>query len=356
MLPSDLTVLAYHTVGGELAAFVLRDGAVRVVRNLSQTPVIAAHLAALENEWQRFQAGPAFIQRHMERLTRSTQQVLQTLHGALIDPRRWLVGRQLPAGDYPARRAAPFAFFGAFRWPVLPGRSFEIVLAPSTTVLSLCAQRPLRPPQQAVVFGVDDPLIPFARHEAALVGQHLPAARLRMGEEASLASLHADAAGCHLLHLACHGLFRRDNPMFSALKLHDGWLTAGDVLKLKLPGAFVTLSACELGRSQVVGGDEPLGLPYAFLGAGALGLLVSLWLVDDETDGRVDGFFLSAVGRRRQPCRRSAPRPTGPEVQPPAPVLLGALRFDRAPLIAEIQYFTIFVSRQDAKTAKGRKP
>jgi CHAT domain-containing protein len=71
--------------------------------------------------------------------------------------------------------------------------------------------------------------------------------------------------------------------MFSALKLHDGWLTAGEVIKLKLPGAFVTLSACESGRSQVVGGDEPLGLPYAFLGAGAVGLLVSLWLVEDET-------------------------------------------------------------------------
>ncbi len=290
-LPSDLTVLAYHTVGGELAAFVLRDGAVWVVRNLSQTPVVAAHLAALENEWQRFQAGPAFIQRHMVRLTRSTQQVLQALHSALIEPLAELLAGSARLAIIPHSVLHHLPFAALFDGQSYLADRFEIVVAPSATVLSLCGQRPVQPVQRAAVFGVDDPLIPFARHEAALVSEHLPAARLRMGEEASLAGLHADAAGCQLLHLACHGLFRRDNPMFSALKLHDGWLTAGDVMQLRLPGAFVTLSACESGRSQVVGGDEPLGLPYAFLGAGALGLLVSLWLVDDETTAALMASF-----------------------------------------------------------------
>lgn len=294
-LPSDLTVLAYHTVGEELAAFVYRDGVVRVVRNLSQIPVVAAHLAALENEWQRFQAGPAFIQRHMERLTRSTQQVLQALHGALIEPVAGLLAGSARLAIIPHGVLHHLPFAALFDGQAYLADRFEIVLAPSATVLSLCGQRPVQPSRQAVVFGVDDPLIPFARHEAALVGEHLPAVRLRMGEEASLASLHADAAGCHLLHLACHGLFRRDNPMFSALKLHDGWLTAGDVMQLRLPGAFVTLSACESGRSQVVGGDEPLGLPYAFLGAGALGLLVSLWLVEDETTATLMSAFYQQV-------------------------------------------------------------
>jgi CHAT domain-containing protein len=283
MLPSDLTVLAYHVLGSELAAFVYRDGAVQVVRNLSQTSVVARHLASLEIEWQRFQAGPAFVQRHLDRLTRSTQQVLQALYEALLAPvARLLAGStRLAIIPHAALHHMPFA-------ALFDGQSylvdqFEITVAPSATVLSLCGQRPSQPTKQVVVFGVDDPLIPFARHEAVLVGEHVPDARLYIGAQASLASLHTGAAGCGLLHLACHGLFRRDNPMFSALKLHDGWLTAGEVIKLKLPGAFVTLSACESGRSQVVGGDEPLGLPYAFLGAGAVGLLVSLWLVEDET-------------------------------------------------------------------------
>jgi CHAT domain-containing protein len=71
--------------------------------------------------------------------------------------------------------------------------------------------------------------------------------------------------------------------MFSALKLHDGWLTAADVMQLDLKDILVTLSACESGRSTVLQGDEVIGLPRAFLGAGAAAVVVSLWLVQDES-------------------------------------------------------------------------
>jgi CHAT domain-containing protein len=161
----------------------------------------------------------------------------------------------------------------------------------------LCGRRSAGPAQQAAVFGVDDPLIPFAQREALAVGETLAGARLHLGAHATLASLQADSRECRWLHLACHGLFRRDNPLFSALKLHDGWLTAGDVLQLRLPGAFVTLSACDSGRSQVIGGDELLGLPYAFLGAGAVGLLVSLWLVEDEATAALMPHFYRQVAQ-----------------------------------------------------------
>jgi CHAT domain-containing protein len=78
-------------------------------------------------------------------------------------------------------------------------------------------------------------------------------------------------------------LFRVDNPLFSALKLHDQWLLAADIMQWQLSGALVTLSACESGRSQVLAGDEVIGLTRAVLGAGAATLVVSLWLVQDET-------------------------------------------------------------------------
>jgi CHAT domain-containing protein len=298
MLPPDLTVLAYHVLGAELAAFVYRDGVVQIVRNLSQTAVAARHLASLEIEWQRFQAGPTFVRRHLDQLTRSTQQVLQALYEALIAPVAKLLAGSARLAIIPHAALHHLPFAALFDGQSYLVDQFEITVAPSATVLSLCGQRPSQPAKQAVVFGVDDPLIPFARHEAVLVGEHVPDAHMYIGAQASLASLHAGTAGCGLLHLACHGLFRRDNPMFSALKLHDGWLTAGEVIKLKLPGAFVTLSACESGRSQVVGGDEPLGLPYAFLGAGATGLLVSLWLVDDETTAALMSHFYRELASR----------------------------------------------------------
>lgn len=302
-LPPDLALIAYYALGTELAAFVYRDGVLQVVRSLSQTPVIDRHLAALEIEWQRFQADAGFVQRHMVRLTRSAQQILHALHGELIAPLADLLAGSGRLAIVPHGSLHHLPFAALYDGHTYLVDQFELTVAPSATVLGLCGQRAARPAQPAVVFAVDDPSIPFARHEAVVVGQHLPDAQLRLGVQATLDSLQQDSANCGLLHLACHGLFRRDNPLFSALKLHDGWLTAGDALQLRLPGTFVTLSACESGRSQVIGGDELLGLPYAFLGAGAQGLLVSLWLVEDQTTAALmPHFYQQLVQGARYPA------------------------------------------------------
>src|SRR3712207_403339 len=160
-------------------------------------------------------------------------------------------------------------------------------LFPYTTlfrsVYALCQVREAPGRDRATVLGVEDPLIPAAEAEARAVSKRLPGARLCVGEQATVEAFRVPAPGSGTLHLACHGLFRSDNPMFSALKLHDGWLTAADVMGLDLPGALVALSACESGRSEVIGGDEILGLTRAFLGTGAATLVVSLRLVEDYT-------------------------------------------------------------------------
>jgi CHAT domain-containing protein len=159
---------------------------------------------------------------------------------------------------------------------------FELVYAPSLTLLAHYQQaKPLRN-DKAVIFGVSDPLIPNVIAEVQSVAQHFPETELYLNEQASLEAFQDQALHCGILHLACHGLYRADNPMFSALQLHDGWLTAADVLALDLTGTFVTLSACESGRNDGERGDEILGLTRAFLGAGARSLCVSLWLVEDE--------------------------------------------------------------------------
>src|SRR5262249_24067143 len=131
---------------------------------------------------------------------------------------------------------------------------FEITYAPSATVLALCLHRARRQSGRSLVLGVADALIPAVNDEAHTVARQLPGADLRVDTQATMAALLAAAPGSDILHLACHGLFRADNPMFSALKLSDGWLTAADVMPLDFAGALVMLSACESGRSQVIGG------------------------------------------------------------------------------------------------------
>jgi CHAT domain-containing protein len=130
---------------------------------------------------------------------------------------------------------------------------------------------------------VSDLLIPNVADEARAVASHLPGAEVLADRRVTTSAITEKASGCGILHLACHGMFRADNPMFSSLRLHDGWLTASDVLQLDLDGTIVTLSACESARNQVLAGDELVGLARGFLGAGASTLVASLWLVQDET-------------------------------------------------------------------------
>jgi CHAT domain-containing protein len=159
---------------------------------------------------------------------------------------------------------------------------FEISYAPSAQVYSLCQQQAPRVSEKALVVSVADPLIPAVTQEARAVARHLPGAQVLSDGRATTDALQKASSGCYVVHLACHGLFRSDNPMFSSLKLCDGWLTAADVMQLDLAGALVTLSACESGRNEVFAGDELIGLARAFLGVGASTLVVSLWLVQDE--------------------------------------------------------------------------
>jgi CHAT domain-containing protein len=160
---------------------------------------------------------------------------------------------------------------------------FEVSYAPSAAVYALCQGRATRDPDSALVVGVSDPLIPAAADEAHAVVSCFLEAGMLVGEKATVAALRDRVPRYGTLHLACHGMFRADNPMFSSLKLHDGWLMAVDAMDLDLDGALVTLSACESGRNAVIGGDEILGLARAFLGAGVATLVVSQWLVQDAT-------------------------------------------------------------------------
>ena len=68
--------------------------------------------------------------------------------------------------------------------------------------------------------------------------------------------------------------------MFSGLQLGDSWLTCTDLLTMDLSGALVVMSSC--GSGEVGHGTaEPVGLAWAALAAGARGVLVSQWVLDD---------------------------------------------------------------------------
>jgi CHAT domain-containing protein len=87
--------------------------------------------------------------------------------------------------------------------------------------------------------------------------------------------------GAWLAHVAAHGTFRADSPLFSALWLDDGPLTVHDFERLRRAPYRLVLSSCDSGVAAPVGADELLGLVSGLVPLGAAGILASVVPVND---------------------------------------------------------------------------
>jgi CHAT domain-containing protein len=94
-----------------------------------------------------------------------------------------------------------------------------ISYAPSASILHLCCSRDAAKSEHSLVMGVPDPSAPFIQQECEAVAELLPGARLFLGEKATAQNLRTECSDTRILHLATHGVFRADNPMFSSLRL-----------------------------------------------------------------------------------------------------------------------------------------
>jgi CHAT domain-containing protein len=184
----------------------------------------------------------------------------------------------------------------------------EIVVGPSASTLSFC-RRPLRAPKERVlaVAHSDNGTLPGAIRESERVAT-LFSAECLIEADATRDRVKQGCVDADIIHLATHGYARIDAPLFSYLRLHDGHLTALDCFDLELDCALVTLSACETGWARIVAGDEQMGLPRAFLYAGAHSVLQTLWRVDDETMAILMERFYTGlrVGQGRAQALRNA--------------------------------------------------
>jgi CHAT domain-containing protein len=124
--------------------------------------------------------------------------------------------------------------------------------------------------------------LPAAAIECTSLAAILPGARVLLGEQASAGMVAAALDGAALAHVAAHGTFRADNPLFSTIELADGPLTAYELERLGTPPGCVVLSTCDSGRSTVDAGDELLGFTAVLLGLGTRTLIASVLPVPAE--------------------------------------------------------------------------
>jgi tetratricopeptide (TPR) repeat protein len=87
--------------------------------------------------------------------------------------------------------------------------------------------------------------------------------------------------GARLVHIAAHGTFRADSPLFSALQLDDGPLTVYDLERLRRGPHHLVLSSCDSGVAAPAGADEVLGLASSLIPLGTAGIVASVVPVND---------------------------------------------------------------------------
>jgi CHAT domain-containing protein len=102
------------------------------------------------------------------------------------------------------------------------------------------------------------------------------------GGSATTARVLAAIDGAGLAHIAAHGIFRADSPMFSSLRLDDGPMTVHDVERLRRAPLRLILPSCESGLLAPAGADELLGLASALLPLGTAGIVASVAQVNDR--------------------------------------------------------------------------
>jgi CHAT domain-containing protein/tetratricopeptide (TPR) repeat protein len=186
------------------------------------------------------------------------------------------------------------------------GATHRFVYGPSASVLLALARDPVPPSRwERTVLAVGDPAVreggaagpegertdplaplPHAAAEARAVHQLFRAegADLLLGRRATLERwLDLDPARYRYLHFAAHAWVSDRRPERTHLVLADGQLDLAAIRRLRLRSELVTLSACETALGRRVRGEGIIGLPHAFLGAGARGVVVTLWRVADQS-------------------------------------------------------------------------
>jgi CHAT domain-containing protein len=102
------------------------------------------------------------------------------------------------------------------------------------------------------------------------------------GPAATAAGLLSALNGASLAHIAAHGSFRADSPLFSSLRMHDGPLTVYDFEQLQRAPYRLILPTCDSGVLAPAGADELLGLAASLLPLGTAGLIVSVVQLNDS--------------------------------------------------------------------------
>ena len=280
-LPPNSTLVEYFQIKDQLIAAVVTREALNILP-LAQIGEVTPEVEHLEFQLAKFRLGANYVKTFGDSLLTAIQRHLKELFGKLFFPvERYLEGQHLVIVPHGLLHRLPFqALFDGQRYLI---DRFTISYAPSATIHSLCHDRSVNDDGMSLVMGIPDALAPLILDEAVAVAGIIPQAELLLDGRATAAALQEKGVRCRYIHIATHGYYRQDSPMFSGIRLSGSILSLYDLYRFKLPAELITLSGCATGVSTVAGGDELLGLVRGLIRAGTRAALLSLWDVQDRS-------------------------------------------------------------------------
>ncbi len=280
-LAPDTALVEYFRVQDRILACVVRREELQIVPVTVQAR-IQKLLQLLQLQMSKFRLSAEYLQAFSEPLRISTEVHLKSLYQELLAPvRQWLDVEHLVFVPHGPLHYVPFHALHDGEQSLVD--RYSISYAPSASVYAMCQGKQVNREGDSLVMGVPDAQAPLIRAEVEALSKILPNTKLFLGENATEEVLRTHGPGSRLVHIATHGYFRQDNPMFSSIRLGNAHLSLCDVAYMKLPAELIVLSGCATGLNVVTPGDELMGLVRGLLQAGAQSLILSLWDVHDQS-------------------------------------------------------------------------
>ena len=183
-------------------------------------------------------------------------------------------------GDAPVVVVPPSKLH-AVPWALLPALGNRVFsVAPSAQAWMRADAA--RPPQSRRVTLARGPGLVTGGAEVPLLAEMYPDAAVLSGGEATAKWVLSAIDGAWLAHIAAHGSFRADSPLFSSLRMSDGPLTVYDIEQLRRAPYRLVLSSCDSGVLAPAGADELLGLVSSLLPLGTAGIVAGVVPLNDD--------------------------------------------------------------------------
>lgn len=317
-LAPGVLLLDYFRVGDRILVALLAHDHMEIVP-LTLHSRVGHLMRLLQFQLSKMRLGEEYARDHGPALLRAAHEHLHGLYQELFAPIRSQIteAQHLVFAPHDLLHHLPFhALFDGERHLI---DRFTVSYAPSASIYALCNQKASLRGGPSLIMGVPDAKAPCIADEVRSVAGLLPDVQSFVAEGATLAKLRELGPVSRFVHIATHGFFRQDNPMFSGIRLGDGHLSLYDLYQVRLPAELVTLSGCATGMNVVAAGDELLGLVRGLIHAGAQSLLLTLWDVDDRSSAEfmtlfyqrllISGNKALALQQAIQELRKASPHP-----------------------------------------------